>query len=67
MAKEGQKTETKPEPAMEPEKTESVVYWTAGGEVYHSTSSCSTLKRSKNILSGAISQSGKSRPCKVCY
>lgn len=46
---------------------EEIVYWVSSGEVYHSTDSCSTLKRSKNIYSGTISQSGKSRPCKVCH
>lgn len=45
----------------------SIVYWVAGGEVYHSTPNCATLKRSKNIQSGTIAQSGKGRPCKVCY
>lgn len=42
------------------------VYWVAGGSVYHSTPNCPTLKRSSNIQSGSISQSGKSRACKVC-
>lgn len=46
---------------------EEIVYWVSSGEVYHSTDNCSTLKRSKNIYSGTISQSGKSRPCKVCH
>ena len=43
------------------------VYWVSGGEVYHSTPNCSTLKRSTNIYSGSIAQSGKGRACKVCY
>ncbi|MBQ9156925.1 MAG: Ig-like domain-containing protein [Eubacterium sp.] len=43
------------------------VYWTPGGSVYHKSRNCSTLKRSKVIKSGSISQSGKSRACKVCY
>lgn len=43
------------------------VYWTPNGEVYHSTADCPTLGRSKVINSGSVSQSGKSRPCKVCY
>lgn len=43
------------------------VYWVSGGEVYHSTPNCSTLKRSSNIQSGTIAQSGKSRACKVCH
>lgn len=42
------------------------VYWTSGGECYHSTADCSTLKRSKNISSGTVEQSGR-RPCKVCH
>lgn len=42
------------------------VYWTSGGECYHSTSDCPTLKRSNSISSGTIEQSGR-RPCKVCY
>ncbi len=44
-----------------------IVYWTPGGKVYHSTPNCSTLKRSKTIYEGTISESGKSRGCKVCY
>lgn len=43
------------------------VYWVAGGEVYHSTPNCATLKRSSNIQSGTIAQSGKNRACKVCH
>lgn len=43
------------------------VYWTPNGEVYHSTSSCPSLSRSKTVLSGSITESGKSRPCKNCY
>ncbi len=43
------------------------VYWTPNGSVYHRTKYCSTLSRSKIIYSGTISQSGKSRGCKVCY
>lgn len=47
----------------------SVVYWTSGGEVWHSTKDCPSLKRSKNIHSGSIEQArtaGKDRPCKNC-
>ena len=43
------------------------VYWTSGGDVYHSTPDCSALSRSSNISSGTISQSGKSRACKICF
>ena len=42
------------------------VYWVSGGEVYHSTPDCPTLKRSSNIHSGSVSASGKNRACKVC-
>jgi len=47
-------------------KVESTVYWTPNGKKYHSTQNCSTLKRSKTILSGTINQSGRT-PCKVCH
>ena len=43
------------------------VYWVSGGECYHSTPDCATLKRSSNITSGSISQAGGRRPCKVCH
>lgn len=43
------------------------VYWTPKGEVYHSTPNCSSLKRSSQIFSGTISQSGKPRGCKLCF
>lgn len=46
--------------------TSRIVYWTPGGKVYHLTLDCPTLKRSKNIHSGSVSASGKSRCCKVC-
>lgn len=42
------------------------VYWVKSGEVYHVSENCPTLSRSKNIYSGTVSQSGKSRACKVC-
>ncbi|WP_302962863.1 S8 family serine peptidase [uncultured Adlercreutzia sp.] len=42
------------------------VYWVASGEVYHTTKDCVSLKRSKNILSGTIAQSGKKRVCSNC-
>lgn len=48
----------------------STVYWVATGEVYHSTSDCTTLKRSKKIYSGSIQEAqskNKNRPCNVCY
>ena len=42
------------------------VYWTPSGGVYHFSSSCPTLSRSKTVYSGTVSESGKSRACKVC-
>ncbi|MDO4475286.1 MAG: fibronectin type III domain-containing protein [Lachnospiraceae bacterium] len=43
------------------------VYWTPSGSVYHSTAGCPTLSRSRNVCSGSVAQSGRSRGCKVCY
>ena len=43
------------------------VYWTPYGSVYHCTDDCPTLSHSRTVYSGSVSQSGKSRPCKVCY
>ena len=43
------------------------VYWTPNGKSYHTTSSCSTLSRSKTILSGTIQESGKYDPCDRCH
>ena len=43
------------------------VYWTPGGEVYHSTPSCPTLSRSRTINSGSLASCPKGRPCKVCH
>ncbi|SCH68567.1 ComEC family competence protein [uncultured Clostridium sp.] len=43
------------------------VYWTPNGKSYHTTDGCSTLSRSKTILSGTQAQSGKSDPCDRCH
>lgn len=42
------------------------VYWVPKGKVWHTTPNCSTLSRSKTILSGTIGESGKPRVCKRC-
>lgn len=45
------------------------VYWTPGGEVYHKTENCVSLKRSRTIKEGSVDDAknaGKSRPCKLC-
>ena len=43
------------------------VYWTPNGKSYHTIKSCSTLSRSKNILEGTITESGKNDPCDRCH
>ena len=43
-----------------------IVYWTPNGKSYHSTKDCSTLSRSKTILSGTQAESGKNDPCDRC-
>lgn len=53
--------------AQKPVDSGRTVYWVDNGNVYHSTPDCQTLKRSRNIHSGTISQSGKGRPCKRCF
>lgn len=42
------------------------VYYTPNGKSYHSTPNCSTLSRSKTILEGPLSQSGKKDACDRC-
>ena len=44
-----------------------IVYWTPKGKSYHTTKDCSALARSKTILSGSISESGKDDPCDRCH
>ena len=44
-----------------------MVYWTPNGKSYHTTKSCSTLSRSKTVLEGTITESGKSDPCDRCH
>ena len=58
-----------PETAAEETPEEIVVYWVKNGEVWHVRASCSSLSRSKNILSGTIEEAldaGKARVCKRC-
>lgn len=46
-----------------------IYYWTPGGEKYHIYSDCSTLSRSKTIISGTLEEgmaAGKSGLCKTC-
>lgn len=56
-------------PTPTPEQS-ATVYWTPGGEKYHSTQDCPSLVRSSTILSGSLSDAqaaGKSEPCKNCH
>ena len=46
--------------------SKAVVYWVVDGEVYHTTKDGVSLKRSTNIKSGTVAQSGKKRVCKNC-
>ena len=58
-----------PETTPVTERQEQTVYWVEGGEVWHTTSSCPSLSRSKNILSGSLDDAiaaGKERVCKRC-
>lgn len=44
-------------------------YWTAGGGSYHFSQNCTSLKRSKNIISGTLQEAldeGKTDPCNLC-
>ena len=50
-----------------PAGSSNIVYWTPNGKSYHTTKGCSTLSRSKTILSGSISESGKYDPCDRCH
>ncbi len=42
------------------------VYWTKSGQVYHWKKTCKVLKKEKNIQSGTIEESGKSKACQQC-
>lgn len=55
--------------SYKPKEPSGTVYWTSGGSKYHSTKNCVSLKRSKSIQSGSVSEAksaGKSSPCKNC-
>ena len=56
-----------PTPTPSPDTSgDRIVYWTPGGKSYHYTKDCSTLSRSKTILSGKPSECPKSDPCDIC-
>jgi len=50
----------------EPAQGQRTVYWVSGGKSYHYDKNCSTLARSKNILSGPASECPKTDPCDKC-
>ncbi len=53
----------------QPQTAATTVYWTPGGKSYHNSRNCSTLKRSKTIMEGNLSDAltaGKNDPCNVC-
>lgn len=63
------KTAEKPassQPSSQQSTPSKTVYWVANGKSYHFSKDCATLKRSTNIKSGTISESGKSDPCNIC-
>lgn len=43
-----------------------IIYYTPNGKSYHSTPNCSTLSRSKTIIEGTLSESGKLDACDRC-
>nr|DAW41352.1 MAG TPA: Protein of unknown function (DUF4236) [Bacteriophage sp.] len=56
-------------PTPAPEQS-AMVYWTPNGKSYHTSSGCSTLSRSKTVLSGTLDEAiaaGKTDPCNVCH
>lgn len=56
-----------PEPSVTP--TGGTYYWTPKGKSYHASRNCSTLRRSKTVLSGSLSDAmaaGKYDPCNIC-
>lgn len=46
-------------------KTETV-YWTEGGSVWHLTPQCSRLSKSKEIISGTVSEAKEAKKERVC-
>lgn len=53
--------------ATDPASENKTVYYTKYGEVYHKSEDCYYLKKSNNIYSGSIENSGKDRPCSACW
>jgi len=56
-------------PAVPATDNTRIVYWVPSGKSYHYTDKCSTLSRSKIILSGTLAEAlaaGKTDPCDKC-
>lgn len=66
---EGASVNTQPQEnsTIETNSQGGTVYYTTNGKSYHTTKGCPTLSRSKKILSGTISSSGKNDPCDRCH
>lgn len=66
----GENAETEGLPSRSlPEDTDTVVYYTPGGSVWHVRRDCPALSSSKEILSGSVDdavKAGKSRECRRC-
>ena len=57
------------EETKEPPHGDGTVYYTVSGSVWHISPDCSSLKRSKKVLSGTVEQAiedGMERACKRC-
>lgn len=67
-------TETEPEAVSETkaetrEPADGIVYWTAGGEVWHEWSTCGHLSQKNEIKNGSVEDAaaaGKERGCSFC-
>lgn len=64
------KPDTTPSATITPSPSSSssdrIVYWTPTGKSYHYTKACQTLKRSKTIYEGPLSECPNSNPCDKC-
>ena len=71
-------TLAEPVASTDPTPSESIIvasgvgeyFWTPNGKSHHAAGSCSTLSRSKTIISGTLAeaiQAGKDDPCDICF
>jgi len=62
-------TETAPEESVSSEALPEVCYYVEKGSVWHASKSCSSLKKSENIIESDLEGAeiaGKARPCSKC-